>query len=115
MKRNIALLLISILVMVGLPGLTVAFAGHDAGMMLCFLLFFAIDPIYAVIGGIIAGTGIKGSWYQPFLTALLFLIGTWLFFDERETAFLRYAGSYLALGLAAMAVTALLRRISKRK
>jgi hypothetical protein len=33
---------------------------------------------------------------------VLFLIGTWIFFDMEETAFILYAAVYLALGIAAM-------------
>ncbi len=115
MKRTITLVLTSVFIMIGLPWLTVTFASHDAGMMLCFLLFFVIDPIYAVIAGIAAGRDWKRSWFQPFLTSLLFLAGAWLFFDEKETAFFGYAGAYTVLGLTAMAVTALLRRACKSK
>ena len=45
MKRKLTSRLIeSLFVMWGLPWLAVTFAG-DAGMAVCFVLFFAINPI----------------------------------------------------------------------
>ena len=38
-----------------LPGLAVWFAPGDAGMALCFLLFFAVNPITAAVMGTAAG------------------------------------------------------------
>lgn len=113
MKRNTTFLLISVLILLGLPLLTVTFASHDAGMMICFLLFFAIDPIYSILVGIFAGRDVKQCWFQPFLVSALFLAGTWLFFDEGETAFLGYAGIYLLLGLAAMGAVFLIKKLRK--
>ena len=103
--------LITAFVMLGLPFLTVTFAKHDAGMAICFLLFFAVDPLYAAIVGVFAGKDAKRAWYQPFLTSAFFLAGTWLCFDEKETAFLSYAAAYLLLGLLAMGITALIARL----
>ena len=47
------------------------------------------------------------------ITALLFLIGTWLFFDWREKAFVLYALIYLFLGIAAMLISMFIEK--KRK
>ncbi len=37
--------------MLALPWLAVTFVKGDAGMAVCFLLFFAIDPLYSVAIG----------------------------------------------------------------
>ena len=110
MKSNIKWGLLSAFIMLALPFLTVTLAKHDAGMAICFLLFFAIDPIYALILGAFAGKDIKTEWFQPFLVPLLFLVGTWLCFDMGETAFFSYAAVYLLLGYAAMGITALIKK-----
>ncbi len=99
-------LLISTLVMLGLPWLAVTFAPGDAGMAACFLLFFAVNPVYSVVAGVFSGRTAKRLWFQPIVTSLLFLVGSWLLFDPGETAFLLYAALYLLLGLAAMGITA---------
>lgn len=44
----------------------------------------------------------KRLWSLPVISAALFLIGTWVFFDMGETAFILYAAVYLVLGIAAM-------------
>ncbi len=79
-------------------------------MAACFILFFAMNPIYAIISGIKAGRDIRTLWALPIFTAVFFLAGTWLFFDMGETAFILYASIYLALGMAAMLISALMKK-----
>ncbi len=43
------------------------------------------------------------------IPAVFFLLGTWIFFDTGETAFLLYAGIYLLLGLCAMFIAGYVR------
>ena len=97
---------ISALVMLGLPWLAVTFAPADAGMAICFLLFYAVDPVYAIVDGYSAGKHIRYMWSMPIVTAVLFLLGTWLFFDMGEILFLIYALVYLALETCAMILSA---------
>lgn len=93
-----------------LPWLAVTFAPGDAGMAACFLLFFGVNPLLALAMGVIAGR--QKAWWQPVAAAGMFLLGAWLNFEMGETAFLLYAGAYLAIGLAAMGLT---RIISKER
>ena len=102
MKKLIPCLTASSAVMLALPWLAVTFIKGDAGMAACFILFFALNPIYAIISGIFAGRDLRTLWPMPIITAVLFLAGTWLFFDMGETAFILYALIYLGLGTAAM-------------
>jgi len=101
---------ISSLVMLILPWLAVAFVPADAGMAVCFLLFFILNPVYAAVSGWKAGRELHSLWVAPFLTAALFIAGAWIFFDRGETSFLLYALAYLIMGLAAMGVSTLLRK-----
>ena len=103
-------ILVSITIMLLLPWLVITFVKGDAGMAVCFLLFFAINPIYSVVVGAFAGKCIKQLWSLPIITAILFLIGTWIFFDMGERAFILYAGIYLVLGVIAMLVSALINK-----
>ena len=103
MKKNIILwLAVSAVVMLMFPWLAVTFVKGDAGMAVCFLLFFAINPIYFVVTGIFAG---KDLWSLPVISVALFLIGAWIFFDMGETAFVLYAVVYLVLGIVAMLIS----------
>ena len=110
MKKTVFWLAASAFVMFALPWLAVSFVRGDAGMAVCFLLFFAVDPLYSVVLGAFAGRDAGTRWSLPLLSALFFLAGTWLFFDRRETAFLLYAAAYLVLGAAAMLISALVNR-----
>lgn len=111
MKKLTVWTLLAMFLMIGCPWLAVELAG-SAGMAVCFILFFAINPVFSAICGIFAGKNIKQLWALPIITAGLFLVGTWLFFDMGETAFLLYTGCYLIIGIIAMLVSAYL---SKRK
>lgn len=111
MKKNyIIWLILSIVVMFLLPWAAVTFVKGDAGMAACFLLFFAVNPLYSIVIGIFAGRNLKEMWSLPVISAVLFLLGTWIFFDMGEIAFLMYAGVYFVIGMAAMFVSALISR-----
>ena len=83
-------------------------------MTVCFLLFFAVNPLYSALIGAFAGKDIRRLWSLPVISSALFLIGTWIFFDMGETAFILYAAVYLALGIAAMLISMLLRKKTKK-
>ncbi len=108
MKKQIVLWsVVSVLVMLGLPFLAVSFAG-DAGMMICFILFFALNPMYSVIIGAVAGKAVKELWILPVISSVLFILGVWIFFTMSEVIFLVYALVYLALGMIAMLISNLI-------
>lgn len=92
-------------VMLLLPWAVVSFVNSNAGMAVTLLLFFVIDPIYAVVAGIFAGRDIKGLWSVPVIAALLFILGAWIFFDMGEGAFAIYTGGYLVIGIVSMFVS----------
>ena len=107
MKKTVILTCAAILaVMIALPWLTVTLIRSDAAMAVCFLLFFAVDPLCAVFAGVTAGKSLRKLWWIPAVSALAFLAGTWICFDPGETAFLLYAAVYLALGTSAMLISA---------
>ena len=111
MKKNIILwLAASAVVMLAFPWLAVTFVKGDAGMAVCFLLFFAVNPLYSVIIGAFAGKNIRHLWSLPVISAALFLIGTWIFFDMGETAFILYAAVYLIIGIMAMLISMFIRK-----
>ena len=111
MKKNIILwMAASAVVMLAFPWLAVTFVKGDAGMAVCFLLFFAVNPLYSVIIGAFAGKDVKHLWSLPVISAVLFLIGTWIFFDMGETAFILYAAVYLVIGIMAMLISMFIRK-----
>ncbi len=83
-------------------------------MAVCFLLFYAVNPIYSAIVGFFAGKDMKHLWSLPVISAVLFLAGTWIFFSMGETAFLMYAAIYLVLGIIAMLFSMLIGRKTRQ-
>lgn len=115
MKNNFILwVMISMVIMLVLPWLAVSFVKGDAGMAVCFILFFAVNPIYSVIMGVFSGKNIKSLWGMPVISAILFLLGSWIFFSIGEKAFILYAGVYLILGIAAMTISMIIHRKAQR-
>ena len=108
MKKTLVWTLCAMAVMVGLPWLTVTFAG-SSGMAVCFILFFAVDPLFSAVCGAAAGKDIRMLWSLPVIVAAAFLAGVWLFFEPGEPAFLLYGGCYLVIGTVAMLISAALR------
>ena len=109
MKKLLIWTLLASLLMIGCPWLAVKFAG-SAGMAVCFLLFFAVNPLFSAGCGVSAGKNIRQLWPLPIITAGLFLAGVWLFFEMGEPAFLLYCGSYLAIGIIAMLASAFVNK-----
>lgn len=108
-QKMIFWFLLSAVVMLLLPWLAVTFIKGDGGMAVCFILFFAVNPIYSVTAGVFAGKNGKRPWSLPLISAALFLAGTWIFFDMGETAFILYAAVYLILGILGMLVSRFIR------
>ena len=106
MKKNFILwLVVSIVIMLLFPFLAVTFVKGDAGMAVCFILFYAVNPIYSVVIGTFAGKDTKRLWSLSVISSILFLAGTWLLFDMGEIAFIMYAVVYLILGMLAMLIS----------
>lgn len=101
-KKWIGWLMGTVAVMFLLPWAAVTFVKRDAGMAATLLLFFVINPVYAMAAGSFAGRNIRKVWAMPVIVSVLFLLGAWTFFDPGEGAFVIYAGVYLVIGIAAM-------------
>lgn len=104
MKKCIIYLITAAFLLIGMPWLTVTFAGSN-GMAICFILFFAINPLFSLVSGVFAGNDIKKRWIFPLFTASLFILGAWLLFGMEEPAYLRYGSIYLAIGVIAMLIS----------
>lgn len=100
---------VSAVLMIGCPWLAVTFAG-DAGMAICFILFFALNPLFSAVCGFAAGKNLRRLWGLPLINAALFLAGTWIFFELGEPAFLLYGGCYLVIGAVCILLHALVRK-----
>lgn len=110
MKRKLFLAAaLSLTAFLLIPFLAVTFAGM-AGMSICFILFFAADPLICAGVGVIAGTEVKCLWWLPIVTAaampLCFSLCVWSFVPELFI----YSGFYLIIGLIAMVITWFIRK-----
>ena len=107
-RKPVFWLMLSAGVMLLLPWLVVTLVRSDAAMAAVLVLFFAINPGFSLAAGYYAGKQIRRLWWLPAVSAGLYLVGAWLFFERGESAFLTYAGIYFALGMEAMQVSRLI-------
>lgn len=115
MKKNIAALILIAVVMFLLPGATVVFAPHDAGMAICFVLFFGLNSLFSLYVGIYSGLNVKSRWYLPVINAAAFLLGVWTVFDWGNPDFCGFAIAYLVIALLAMVTTIVVVRNIKKE
>lgn len=108
--KNALWLITTAVIMFAFPCLVVTLVNGNSGMVVCFILFFALNPFYAICSGIYAGKNVKKFWSLTIITALFFLIGAWLFFDMGEKSFIVYALIYLLIGIATMLISAFIKR-----
>ena len=114
LKKNLICILINALLMIVLPLCTARFIRSDAAMAICLILFFAVNPIAAILTGIYAGRNIRSCWFQPLLLAALFIAGTWIAFDMGEKDFLIYAFIYLVLGYLSTMITVFINKSNQK-
>lgn len=115
MKKNIAALILIAIVMFLLPGATVLFAPHDAGMAICFVLFFGVNAMFSLYVGIFAGLAVRHRWFLPFVNSAAFLLGVWTVFDWGNPDFYGFAIAYLALAVLTMLITIVVVRNIKKE
>ena len=109
MKRLISWSIVVAALMVGLPFAVVSFF-KEAGMGVFVLLFFIINPLLSVVCGIFAGRDIKRLWSLPLILAVLFLIGSWLFFEFGEPDFLIYGSVYFVIAALVMLISSFIKQ-----
>lgn len=106
-------LAVTVAVMFALPFCVARFAPADAGMALCMILFFIVNPIYSAVLGYRCGSNVRLMWNLPLVSSVAFLAGTLLFFDIREVWFIIYATVYLIIGWTAMGISRYLNNRTK--
>lgn len=102
-------IILTVALVFGIPLAAVLFA-TDAGMAICILSFYLINPVVSVVAGVYAS--IKKCWYICLFPALIFLITTWSLFTITEPLFLIYSAVYLVFSFISMFIISL---ILKRK
>lgn len=110
MKKNIYAVLAIVIVMFGFPGATAAFADHDAGMAIMFVLLFGLNSMESMFVGIYAGLNVKQRFYLPAVNSAAFLLGVWAIFDWGNPDFYGYAIAYLAIALVSLLTTIIVVR-----
>lgn len=110
MKKGLFMwMIITAIIMLGLPWFGITFAPANAGMAVCFLLWYAVNPVYSVLSGVYAGMEIKKRWWLPAAVAVLYVAGTWMFFEFGSIVFLAFGAVYLAIAAVAMLISGLVR------
>lgn len=92
-----------------IPFLAVTFAGM-AGMSICFILFFAADPLVCAIVGVITGTQVKRLWWLPVTAAAAMPLCFSLCVRGFVSELFIYSGFYVIIGLIAMGITCVITK-----
>lgn len=104
MKKKVLIAVgLALLVFLLIPFLSVTFAGM-AGMSICLLLFFSVDPLVCAVIGAMAGTDIKRLWWLPVAAAAAMPLCFSLCVQEFIPELFIYAALYLIIGLVCMGV-----------
>ena len=102
-KKKSCIAVVPILVvMFILPLLVVHIVSSDAGMALCFILFFAVNPLMVIALSVMAGTELRKLWWIPILAAVLFPVFFGIVVKVLIKDLYIYSALYLAVGLLAM-------------
>lgn len=114
-KKKSCIAVVTILVvMFILPLLVVHIVSSDAGMALCFILFFAVNPLMVIALSVMAGTELRKLWWSPLLAAVLFPVFFGIVVRELVKDLFIYSALYLAVGLLAMIGTHFGIKVAKR-
>lgn len=106
-KRIVFSLIISLLIMVALPLITIFLLGSDDILGILFLLLLILNPIASIVIGIISG-GQKVLWYLPVINSALYLLSYGIMVAVDVTLIIS-AAVYIALGLAAAYITKVIK------
>lgn len=106
--------LVSTIVMCLLPVLVAVLVPSDAGMMACLVLFFIVDPLYSAVIGVVAGKKGGIMLIVPVVSALMFVLGTWILFGLADYTFVLYAAYYLLISVLAIFMVNLLSLRKRR-
>ena len=109
-NKFLTLFILAAIIMLLFPYLTITFVKGESGLIVCSVLFFIINPLYSIISGIYAGKYWRRLWLIPIITGLLFILGTWLFYEMGEGAFVVYGALYSIIGAFAMFLSAIVRK-----
>ena len=114
-KKILVFLAALIFCMLLIPILVINIAPADAGMALCFLLFFAVNPFFVIAFGIVAGTELRKLWWFPVATSAVFPLFFWIAVGDFVWELWIYSALYFCVGVLAMLGTYLGRSLGKKK
>ena len=107
--RTVVSLLLTLVVMVLVPIITIfTVLGADA-LGLMFLYTMVLNPIASIVIGILSGWGKKTQWYLPLVNAVVYLIAS-IVMMEFDISWLIGAVAYFVLGIAAAYITNAVRK-----
>lgn len=104
-NKYIRLIIISIVVMILLPKLTVMFFNVGSAKESCLYLFFSVNPLYCIAVGRIAGKNEEELWAWPLIPAFAFLIGSWIVLEYGDPEYVIFTAGYVSLGYITMLIS----------
>lgn len=106
-KKIILTITLVLLIMLILPYIILTFLESYVALGCILILFFGINPIVAIMLGILAGTEIRELWCIPLAIAVVFPMLYWIVIQGIVWDLYVYSVGYLVLGSISMIITAL--------
>lgn len=110
---TVSTLAASLVVMLLIPALIVTNAPSNAGMIVCIVLFFAVDPAFCLAAAIFAGWDLRRRWFTALFPPIAFLISTGAVFSADAGGFMVYFVIYLAISVTVTPTTHLVRKYGR--
>ncbi len=113
LKKKCICGLISAIIMLCLPLLTVTFLNNENGLAVFMLLIYVVNPITVMGIGIYSGKQINTMRLQPILLTFLFIAGSLIFWKLNTPKTLTYAAIYLIIGIVVMQMTSVIQSMKR--
>lgn len=100
--RVLRVLFVCAVVQVVIPWSVSLAVSAEASIGVLYILFFMLEPLFALIMGLYAGRQIRLRWFTALAVPVMFLLGIAAVFGAGVVEFLVYSVTYLLLTLAGM-------------
>lgn len=111
--RTAIVLAVNFLVLLLLPMIIMTAATPTTGMLICIVLFFAVNPAFSLAAGIYAGRQLKRRWFTALFPPIVFWLSARIVFSEDTAQFAVYSIIYGCISVSVMMTVWLVQKYGK--